>query len=133
MLRALGRTRHDLVTGNAIKVIVIAAVTALSLPVFIFQAQVARGPALLLAAGFGVGGQLGARLAVRGGKRLIRPILAIAVIALAFRLLDWLSRAAAGQPGRSPAPAHTHEPPTGPSRPRPPHRARSTTAERPGR
>jgi uncharacterized membrane protein YfcA len=44
-------------------------------------------PALLLAAGYGLGGALGARIAVRGGERVIRPVLAVAVIALAGRML----------------------------------------------
>jgi len=90
LLLALGRTEHDLVTANAIKVIVIAAVTLLSLPVFLLQQQIAWAPALVLAAGFGVGGQLGARVALRGGERLIRSALAVAVVALAARMLGWL-------------------------------------------
>ena len=90
LLLALGRTEHDLVTANAIKVIVIAAVTLLSLPVFLIEQQIAWGPALVLAAGFGVGGQLGARLALRGGERIIRATLAVAVVALAARMLGWL-------------------------------------------
>ena len=37
--------------------------------------------------GYSAGAALGARLAVRGGERLIRPVLALAVVALAGRML----------------------------------------------
>ena len=37
-------------------------------------------------AGFAAGGALGARIAVRGGERVIRPVLALAVVALAGRM-----------------------------------------------
>ena len=90
LLLALGRTGHDLVTANAIKVAAVAALTLVALPVFILQQQVAWGPALVLAAGFGLGGQWGAQFAVRGGERLIRPVLAVATVALAARMLGWL-------------------------------------------
>jgi uncharacterized membrane protein YfcA len=41
----------------------------------------------VLATGFAVGGALGARLATRGGERVIRPVLAVATLALAARML----------------------------------------------
>jgi uncharacterized membrane protein YfcA len=84
---ALSHAGHDLVRANALKLAVVAALTAVALPVFVWQGQVAWGPALLLAVGFAGGGELGARLAVRGGERLIRPVLAIAVLVLAGRML----------------------------------------------
>jgi len=87
LLLALGRSGYDLVTANAIKVIVVAALTAIAVPVFIAQSQVAWEPAFALAAGFGIGGVAGARLAVRGGEALIRPFLVISVVALAARML----------------------------------------------
>lgn len=90
LLLALGRTQHDLVTANAIKVVVVAALTLVALPVFVLQHQVDWGPALVLAAGFAAGGQLGARFAIHGGERLIRPVLAVAVVALSARMLGWL-------------------------------------------
>ncbi len=87
LMLALARSGLDLVTANSIKVIVIAALTAVAVPVFIAEGQVVWVPALALTAGFAVGGAAGARLAVRGGERLIRPVLAAAVVAMAGRML----------------------------------------------
>ena len=90
LLLALGRAGYDLVTANAIKVIVVAALTAVALPVFAIQHQIVWPQALVLAAGFAAGGSLGARLATRGGDRLIRPVLGVAVVALAARMIGLL-------------------------------------------
>ena len=48
--------------------------------------QIAWAPAAVLAVGYSAGAELGARLAVRGGERVIRPVLVVAVIALAGRM-----------------------------------------------
>lgn len=87
LLFALAAAGHDLVRANAIKVVVIFAVTAVSAPVFAWQGQIAWGPALALGAGFLVGGELGARIAVRGGERVIRPVLTASVLVLAGHML----------------------------------------------
>ncbi|MEQ8439227.1 MAG: sulfite exporter TauE/SafE family protein [Ilumatobacter fluminis] len=87
LLAALTRAGFDLVTANNIKVIVTFAVTAVALPVFIVQGQIAWGPALVLASGFTVGGWLGARVAVSGGERLIRGVMIVAALVLAGGLL----------------------------------------------
>jgi hypothetical protein len=87
LLFALSWAGHGLVHANAVKVVVIFAVTAVAIPVFIASHQVAWVPAGALAAGFFAGGELGARLAVRGGERVIRPVLVVAVVALALRML----------------------------------------------
>jgi uncharacterized membrane protein YfcA len=87
LVMALSYAGYDLVRANSMKVVLNAALTAVALPVFISQGQVAWAPGLVLAAGFALGGELGARLAIRGGERLIRPILALAVIALAGRMM----------------------------------------------
>jgi uncharacterized membrane protein YfcA len=87
LLFALIHSGHDVVRANAIKVAVVAAATLTAVPVFAQQGQIAWAPALLLAVGFSAGGVLGARVAVRGGARLIRPVLALAVVALAARML----------------------------------------------
>lgn len=84
---ALSYAGYDLVRANSIKVVVNAALTAVALPVFVAQRQVVWVPALLLALGYSLGGALGARIAVRGGERVIRPVLAVAVLALAGRML----------------------------------------------
>ena len=77
----------DLVNANAVKVVVIMALTAMAVPVFIVRDQIDWGFAGFLAVGFAIGGWLGARVAVRGGERVIRPVLVLAVIALAGRMI----------------------------------------------
>jgi len=87
LVLALSHAGHDLVRANSIKVVVVASLTAVSVPIFIYQNQVAWAPALYLTLGFGLGGALGARVAVRGGERVIRPVFLVAVVALAVRML----------------------------------------------
>ncbi len=83
---ALSWAGFDLVRSNSAKVVVNFCFTALALVVFLAEGLVAWPEALVLAAGFAAGGALGARMAVRGGERLIRPVLAIAVVAMAGRM-----------------------------------------------
>jgi uncharacterized membrane protein YfcA len=83
---AISYAGYDLVRTNSIKVVVIFATTLCAVPVFIAAHQVAWAPALVLAVGFAAGGELGSRIAVRGGERVIRPVLAVAVLALAGRM-----------------------------------------------
>jgi len=68
-------------------IIVIAVLTLTAVPVFVLAGQIVWGPAAVLVVGYSAGAEVGARLAVRGGERLIRPVLALAVIALAGRML----------------------------------------------
>ena len=88
LVLALAHAGFDLVRSNSIKVILIAALTLIAVPVFAAQRQIDWSFALPLAAGFAAGGILGARLAVLGGDRLIRPVLIAAVMALAARMLS---------------------------------------------
>lgn len=88
LVLALVHAGHDLVRANAIKVGVIASVTAIAVPVFALEGQIAWGVALVLGAGFALGAELGVRLAVAGGERVIRPVLVVAVVALAGHMLD---------------------------------------------
>jgi len=83
---AISYAGYDLVRTNSIKVVVIFATTLFAVPVFIAAGQVVWLEALVLAIGFAGGGALGSRIAVRGGERVIRPVLAIAVVALAGRM-----------------------------------------------
>ena len=87
MIVALSRAGVDLVVANHIKVIVTLVLAVFALPVFIVNGDVDWAPALVLAVGFAVGGYLGARLSVAGGERVIRPVLVVAVIVFAGRLL----------------------------------------------
>jgi len=87
LLVALQRAGLDLVRANSIKVVVIFALTAVAIPVFILEDQVAWLPAVCLVVGFALGGRLGVLVAVRGGERVIRPVMAVAVVAMAGRML----------------------------------------------
>jgi len=87
LMGALSRSGMDPVVTNSVKVVVIMVVTVTALPLFIIGGRVAWGPAMVLAAGFAVGGALGARLTVTRGASLIRPVMVAAVLGLAGRLL----------------------------------------------
>ncbi|MFP6639280.1 MAG: sulfite exporter TauE/SafE family protein [Myxococcota bacterium] len=87
LMLALARAGYDLVSVNSIKVIVIGVLTALAIPVFIFEGQVAWGPAACLTLGFSGGGAIAVRWTIRGGERLIRTALVIAVFILAGHML----------------------------------------------
>ncbi len=87
LIFAMSRAGYDLVKANSVKVVVIGALTAVAVPVFVFSTQVSWTEALALAVGFAAGGAVGVRLAVVGGERLIKPVLVAAVIALAGRML----------------------------------------------
>jgi uncharacterized membrane protein YfcA len=87
LVLALSYAGYDLVRANGLKVVINFCLTLFAVPVFIAKGQVAWAPALALATGFAAGGEVGARLAVFGGDRVIRPVLAAAVVVLAGRLL----------------------------------------------
>lgn len=87
LLLLLTRSGFDLVTANGIKTLVILAVTCIALPVFVLNDQVRWIPALVLSVGMGVGGYVGAHVAVEGGERVIKPVLIIVVLVLASRML----------------------------------------------
>ena len=86
---ALSYAGYDLVRASAIKVIVIAAYTTVAVAVFAAEGKIAAAPALAVGTGFAAGGELGARLAIGGGERLIRFALAASVVALAGRMLGF--------------------------------------------
>jgi uncharacterized membrane protein YfcA len=90
LLLALSHAGFDLVRANAMKVIIVGVSAAVSVPVFLLEDQISWWPALVLSAGLSVGAALGARLAVRGGERVIRPIVAVAVAGLALAMLGAL-------------------------------------------
>jgi uncharacterized membrane protein YfcA len=87
LVGALSHAGYDLVRANSIKVAVNVVLTAFALPIFLFAGQVAWLPAATLASGFIAGGWIGARLAVAGGERLLRPVMILAILALAGRIL----------------------------------------------
>ena len=87
ILLVLSRAGFDLVTANAMKTVVILAITVMAVPVFIYNDQVRWIPAIVLSVGMGVGGYVGANVAVDGGERLIKPVLVVVVLVLASRML----------------------------------------------
>jgi uncharacterized membrane protein YfcA len=87
LIYALSLGGSDLVRSNSVKVVVNSCFTLVVLPIFLLAGQVAWLPALVLGAGFALGGFVGPRLAVRRGERLIRGVLGAAVVALAGRML----------------------------------------------
>jgi uncharacterized membrane protein YfcA len=87
IVAALAHAGLGLVAANSIKNVVNFVQTVFAIPAFLLAGQVRWPEAIALAAGFSAGGALGARLAVRGGERVIRPVMALAVMALAGRML----------------------------------------------
>ncbi len=87
LVLTLSRSGLDVVVANSVKVVVNVVVTVTALPVFILGGLVDWGPALALAAGFAGGGAIGAHLTVSGGARVVRPVMAVAVLAMSGRLL----------------------------------------------
>ena len=77
----------DLVRANSVKVVLIAGLTAVALAQFIWADKVVWGHGLVLAGGSALGGYGASRFGARVGDRLIRPVLAVAVVALALRFL----------------------------------------------
>jgi len=87
LLSLLSLAGIDLLRSTHIKTALNTCFTLLALPIFWWADQILWPEALALGAGFAAGGALGARIAVRGGARVIRPVLAVAVLALAGRML----------------------------------------------
>jgi hypothetical protein len=76
----------DLVRGNAIKVLSILILTALSLAIFSWAESVDWPMGLALGAGNFVGGQFGVRFAVLKGHKWIQTVVTVAIVAFAIRL-----------------------------------------------
>jgi uncharacterized membrane protein YfcA len=87
IVAGLAHAGHDLLRANSIKVVINGFQTLVALSVFVLRNQVAWQPGLLLAIGYGLGGVVGVRMAVWGGERVIRVVLALAVVGLAGRML----------------------------------------------
>ncbi len=89
LLSVLSLAGIELVRATHIKTALNTCFTLLALPIFWWAGQIAWPQALVLGGGFAAGGALGARVAVRGGERVIKPVLAVAVVALAGRMLGF--------------------------------------------
>jgi hypothetical protein len=75
-----------LTKSNAHKVLIVAAMTAIALAVFIISGQVNYLYGIVLAAGQGVGAWLASRVAVSWGPKVVRIILLVAIMASALKL-----------------------------------------------
>jgi uncharacterized membrane protein YfcA len=80
-------TGLDLVQTNSHKMFVVGVYTLAALATFAFSGKVNWGIGLILAVGNGIGGWIGSQLAVLGGERWVRVVLAVAVVAMAAKLL----------------------------------------------
>ena len=87
LLALVGAGGLDLVRANSVKVVSIAALTAVALTQFVIAGLVVWSYGLVLAVGSGIGGYLAARWGSRIGPGLIRPILLVSILALAIRFL----------------------------------------------
>jgi uncharacterized membrane protein YfcA len=78
--------RVDLITVNMHKVFIILIYTLPALLIFMWTGNVNWEYGLILAAGNAFGGWWGAHVAVKGGERVIRIILAVAISIMALKL-----------------------------------------------
>ncbi len=83
----VGGAGKDLLHANALKVVIVALFTALSLAIFLYHGLVDFYLGMLLAIGNFVGGAMGARFAILKGNRWLRWILSIVVTASAIQML----------------------------------------------
>lgn len=77
----------NLVRVNMHKVFIILIFTLPALLIFILTGNVSWRLGLVLAAGNSLGGWWGAHFAVKGGEKVIRIILAVAIVLMALKLL----------------------------------------------
>ena len=89
LVAALAASGVDWVRANSVKVVLNVALTAIALVVFLIRDLVAWPHALVLAIGSMVGAAIGVRCAVRGGEAFLRPVTAIAIVALAGHMLGF--------------------------------------------
>ncbi len=87
LVAALAASGYDLVRANSVKVVINLALVSMALPVFLWRGFVDWSAALVLAVGYAAGGSLGARLALAGGERWLRPAIVLAVLGLAGHML----------------------------------------------
>jgi len=87
LLIALHHSGLDLIRANAAKVVIIAAMTLVAVPVFVLEGRVIWLPAAIVTIGYTAGAAIGTRLAIRGGERVIRPVVVLTILALSGRML----------------------------------------------
>ena len=77
----------ELTRVNMYKVLIIAVYTIPALTIFIINGKVVWAPALVLATGNSLGGYLASRLALKKGAGIIKPVMGLALLIMAGRLL----------------------------------------------
>ncbi len=77
----------DLVRSNMHKVFIALVFSVVSLAVFASQVDIEWGLGMALAAGYAVGGWLGANAAIEKGDKLIKRVFYVALVAMAVKLL----------------------------------------------
>lgn len=82
-----GLLRLDLVRVNMHKVFIVGVYMVPSLAVFAVTGQVEWLAGCVLALGNATGGWLGAHVSVKGGERVIKIVFAVAVVAMAVKLV----------------------------------------------
>ena len=77
----------DLIRVNMHKVFIVLIYTIPALMIFIISGNVNWKFGICLAAGSGLGAWFGAHASVKGGEKLIRVVLAIAILGMALKLI----------------------------------------------
>ncbi len=86
-LMGIAMPDEDLQRVNALKNVLAALVNGVAAVIFIFAADVAWLPAVLLAAGAAVGGQVGARIGKRLSPALLRGVIVVVGVAAIVQLV----------------------------------------------
>ncbi|WP_456443327.1 sulfite exporter TauE/SafE family protein [Caldithrix abyssi] len=81
--------KFDLVRVNVYKVFIVLIYTLPALAVFIASGNVNFIWGLILAAGNGLGGWLGAHVTIRKGEKVIRMVLIAALLFMSAKMLNW--------------------------------------------
>lgn len=77
----------DLVRVNAYKVFIVAVYTVPALTVFVLSGNVDWVAGMALGAGNAAGAAIGVRTTMKGGKKTIRVVIAIAILLMALKLI----------------------------------------------
>ena len=80
-------TGYDLVKTNAVKTFIIASYTIVAIVIFALKGKIDWYVAAVVATGQGIGGYLGAKLAVEKGEKYIKALILIAITVMALKLM----------------------------------------------
>jgi uncharacterized protein len=77
---------HNLVKGNALKVLIVLVYTIIALVIFFANSKVNIGIGLILGCGSMLGAWLGAKFTIKGGAVYVRYFLIVALVAMILKL-----------------------------------------------